>query len=155
MAHNQSIPLRLPSNFSLPQIIPPSLTNPSSSLYPFSSSTSPSLFLSTSIHILNTTNTSVSGENRSIVGNTTSMTVGALILCLVLLLGLPGNLFIIWSILARARRRSVTTLLILNLAVADGSLMALTPFFVIYLVKKTWIFGNIMCKVGALFLVDC
>ncbi|XP_035617475.1 leukotriene B4 receptor 1-like isoform X1 [Oncorhynchus keta] len=147
MAHNQSIPLRLLSNFSLPQIIPPSLTNPSSSLFPFSSSTSPSLFLSTSMHNLNTTNTSVFGGNQSIVGNTTSTTVGALILCLVLLLGLPGNLFIIWSILARARRRSVTTLLILNLAVADGSLMALTPFFVIYLVKKTWVFGNIMCKI--------
>ncbi|KAM9400624.1 leukotriene B4 receptor 2-like [Salvelinus alpinus] len=136
MAHNQTIP----------QIIPPSLTKPSLFLSPFSSTMPPSLFLSASNHILNTT-TSVFAANQSIVGNTTSTTVGALILGLVFLLGVPGNLFIIWSILARARRRSVTTLLILNLAVADGSLIALTPFFVVYLVKKTWIFGDIMCKI--------
>ncbi|XP_014012017.1 leukotriene B4 receptor 1 [Salmo salar] len=139
MAHNQTIP----------QIIPPSitsLTKPSLSLSPFFSTTPPSLFLSASIHVRNTT-MSVFAANQSIVGNTTSTTVGALILGLVFLLGVPGNLFIIWSILARARRRSVTTLLILNLAVADGSLIALTPFFIVYLVKKTWIFGDIMCKI--------
>lgn len=73
--------------------------------------------------------------------------MGALILSLVFLLGFPGNVFIIWSILARARKQSVTTLLILNLAIADGSLMALTPFFIIYLVLKNWVFGNVMCKV--------
>ncbi|XP_046907641.1 LOW QUALITY PROTEIN: leukotriene B4 receptor 1-like [Hypomesus transpacificus] len=86
--------------------------------------------------------------DESIVDNTASTTVGALIiLALVFLVGVPGNLFIIWSILARARKRSVTTLLILNLALADGSLMALTPFFIIYLVKMSWVFGNVMCKV--------
>ncbi|KAM6949527.1 leukotriene B4 receptor 1-like [Aplochiton taeniatus] len=74
-------------------------------------------------------------------------TVGALILSLAFLLGVPGNLFIIWSILARSRKQSVTTLLILNLALADGSLMALTPFFVVYLVRRAWVFGNVMCKV--------
>ncbi|KAI3375698.1 hypothetical protein L3Q82_004008 [Scortum barcoo] len=67
--------------------------------------------------------------------------------CLVFLLGFPGNLFIVWSILARARKQSVTTLLILNLAIADGSLMALTPFFIVYLILRKWVFGNIMCKV--------
>lgn len=83
----------------------------------------------------------------SIVDSTASTTMGALILSLVFLLGLPGNVFVMWSILARARKQNITTLLILNLAVADGSLMALTPFFIIYLVLKNWIFGNVMCKV--------
>ncbi|XP_008296128.1 leukotriene B4 receptor 1-like [Stegastes partitus] len=85
--------------------------------------------------------------NETIVDNKTATTMGALILTLVFLLGFPGNLFIIWSILARARKHSVTTLLILNLAIADGSLMALTPFFIVYLVMKNWAFGNIMCKI--------
>ncbi|XP_061654645.1 leukotriene B4 receptor 2b isoform X2 [Phyllopteryx taeniolatus] len=76
-------------------------------------------------------------EDGSVVSNDFSTTVGALILGLVFLLGVPGNLFIVWSILARARRRSVTTLLILNLACADGFLMALTIFFVVYLAKQT------------------
>uniref|UniRef100_A0A3P8RTH4 Leukotriene B4 receptor 2a n=1 Tax=Amphiprion percula TaxID=161767 RepID=A0A3P8RTH4_AMPPE len=85
--------------------------------------------------------------NETIVDNKTTTTMGALILSLVFLLGFPGNLFIIWSILARARKHSVTTLLILNLAIADGSLMALTPFFIVYLVMKKWVFGKVMCKI--------
>lgn len=91
--------------------------------------------------------TSSSAGNETIVGNSTGTSIGAFILSLVFLLGFPGNLFIIWSILARARKQSVTTLLILNLAIADGSLMALTPFFIVYLVMKKWVFGNVMCKV--------
>uniref|UniRef100_A0A8C9X5I6 Leukotriene B4 receptor 2a n=1 Tax=Sander lucioperca TaxID=283035 RepID=A0A8C9X5I6_SANLU len=85
--------------------------------------------------------------NESIVNTKTGTTMGALILSLVFLLGFPGNLFIIWSILASAQKYSVTTLLILNLAVADGSLMALTPFFIVYLVLKKWVFGEAMCKI--------
>ncbi|XP_070785903.1 leukotriene B4 receptor 2a [Enoplosus armatus] len=91
--------------------------------------------------------TSPSSGNETIVDNPIATTMGALILSLVFLLGFPGNLFIIWSILARARKQSVTTLLILNLAIADGSLMALTPFFIVYLVLKNWVFGNVMCKI--------
>uniref|UniRef100_A0A8C1T6W7 Leukotriene B4 receptor 2a n=1 Tax=Cyprinus carpio TaxID=7962 RepID=A0A8C1T6W7_CYPCA len=71
---------------------------------------------------------------------------GAAILGLVFLLGVPGNVFIIWSILARARHRSITTLLILNLAFADGFLMLLTPFFMVYLAQGSWIFGQTLCK---------
>lgn len=92
-------------------------------------------------------NTSFNGENETIVDNRAATTVGALILSIVFLLGFPGNFFIVWSVLARARKHSVTTLLILNLAIADGSLMALTPFFIAYLVLKNWVFGNVMCKV--------
>lgn len=84
---------------------------------------------------------------ESAVSNNYFTAIGALILSLVFLLGVPGNLFIVWSILARCRQRSVTTLLILNLACADGFLMALTIFFIIYLVMQTWVFGNAMCKI--------
>lgn len=86
-------------------------------------------------------------EDDSVVSNDLSTTVGALILGLVFLLGVPGNVFIIWSILARTRQRSVTTLLILNLACADGFIMALTIFFIIYLSEQTWNFGDPMCKI--------
>lgn len=85
--------------------------------------------------------------NNTIVDNPVSTAMGALILSIVFLLGFPGNLFIIWSILARAKRQSVTTLIILNLAIADGSLMALSPFFIAYLVSKDWPFGEAMCKI--------
>lgn len=92
-------------------------------------------------------NVSFTQENETIVENRAATTVGALILSIVFLLGFPGNFFIVWSVLARARKHSVTTLLILNLAIADGSLMALTPFFIAYLVLKNWVFGKVMCKV--------
>lgn len=92
-------------------------------------------------------NSTFNALNHTIVDNPVSTTMGALILSIVFLLGFPGNLFIIWSILARAKRHSVTTLIILNLAIADGSLMALTPFFIVYLVSKDWPFGLAMCKI--------
>ncbi|KAM3857574.1 leukotriene B4 receptor 2a [Diretmus argenteus] len=90
---------------------------------------------------------SSSSLNTSILDNQTITTVSATILSLVFLVGVLGNLFIIWSILVRSRKRSVTTLLILNLACADSFLMALTPFFIVYLVQNKWVFGNVMCKV--------
>ncbi|XP_055722373.1 leukotriene B4 receptor 2b isoform X1 [Salvelinus fontinalis] len=105
---------------------------------------------STSTSILFTKDTV---EDSSIVSNDATTAIGALILGLVFLLGVPGNLFIIWSILARARRRSVTTLLILNLACADGFLMCLTIFFIIYLARQNWDFGDLMCK-GLFYLCN-
>lgn len=102
-----------------------------------------------SISNLNETNP----EDESAVSNDFSTALGAFILSLVFLLGVPGNLFIVWSILAHIRRRSVTTLLILNLAFADGLLMVLTIFFIVYLAMKTWVFGNVMCK-GVFYLCN-
>ncbi|XP_053484696.1 leukotriene B4 receptor 2b isoform X2 [Ictalurus furcatus] len=75
-----------------------------------------------------------------------SFAIGTFILAIVFLLGVPGNLFIIWSILVRTRKRSVTTLIILNLACADGAIMCLTVFFIVYLAKQSWVFGRSMCK---------
>uniref|UniRef100_A0A3Q2DU97 G-protein coupled receptors family 1 profile domain-containing protein n=1 Tax=Cyprinodon variegatus TaxID=28743 RepID=A0A3Q2DU97_CYPVA len=96
--------------------------------------------------------TPASSHNSS-VSNDYATAIGALILSLVFLLGVPGNLFIVWSILARTRKRSVTTILILNLACADGLLMALTIFFIIYLAKQSWIFGSVLCK-GLFYLCN-
>lgn len=90
---------------------------------------------------------SMNSSTSTIVDSPAATAAAALILSLVFVLGVPGNLFIIWSVLARARKQSVTTLLILNLAFADGSLMALTPFFIIYLLLKKWVFGNVLCKI--------
>lgn len=98
-------------------------------------------------------NFSMTSGNDTILSNSIGAVAGAAILSLVFLLGVPGNVFIIWSILARARRRSITTLLILNLAFADGFLMLLTPFFMVYLLQRSWIFGRVLCKV--LFYLCC
>ncbi|XP_060783005.1 leukotriene B4 receptor 2b [Neoarius graeffei] len=91
-------------------------------------------------------NTSFNTTHDSQRLETVSFVIGAFILAIVFILGVPGNLFIIWSILARARKRSVTTLIILNLACADGSIMCLTVFFIVYLARQSWEFGSSMCK---------
>ncbi|TSN95641.1 Leukotriene B4 receptor 1 [Bagarius yarrelli] len=72
---------------------------------------------------------------------------GIAILVLAFLLGFPGNLFVVWSVLCRVHRRSVTCLLVLNLAAADALVLLSAPFFIRLLAGgKGWEFGNAMCK---------
>ncbi|XP_004609724.2 leukotriene B4 receptor 1 [Sorex araneus] len=68
------------------------------------------------------------------------------LLSVALALGLPGNLFVVWSILAKMRKRSVTALLVLNLAVADLAVLLTAPFFLHSLARGTWIFGLFGCR---------
>lgn len=126
----------------------------------FQRSPHPSLSIassSTPVVHFNGTLSTLSGPSldtsQNIVSNSSATVTGALILGLVFLVGVPGNLFVIWSVLARARRRSITMLLILHLACADGLLMALTAFFLVYLVRRDWEFGLVLCKV--LFYLCC
>ncbi|XP_067252951.1 leukotriene B4 receptor 1 [Chanodichthys erythropterus] len=101
-----------------------------------------------SIHLLfNTTNSVTNNVTDIAVSTGAGRIIGALILCLFLPIGISGNLLIIWSILTQTGHRSITTLLILNLACADGSLMFLLPFFIVYLVKHSWIFTLPLCKI--------
>ncbi|XP_026091199.1 leukotriene B4 receptor 1-like [Carassius auratus] len=99
-----------------------------------------------SVHFL--TNTTNSGTNNITAVRSSAVSIsGALILCLFLPVGVFGNLLVIWSILARTRHRSITTLLILNLAFADGFLMLLMPFFIVYWLKRNWVFTLPLCKI--------
>ncbi|XP_036407053.1 leukotriene B4 receptor 1-like [Megalops cyprinoides] len=73
--------------------------------------------------------------------------VGITLLVLALLLGLPGNLFVVWTILFKLRKRSVTSLLILQLAAADALVLLTAPFFLHTLVMGgAWEFGQRMCQ---------
>ncbi|XP_028934102.1 leukotriene B4 receptor 1 [Ornithorhynchus anatinus] len=67
------------------------------------------------------------------------------VLALALGLGLPGNAFVVWSILARLRRRSVTALLVLHLALADLAVLLTGPFFLDFLTRLHWSFGLSGC----------
>ncbi|XP_018115336.1 leukotriene B4 receptor 2-like [Xenopus laevis] len=88
--------------------------------------------------------------NDTLLSSQASRISGTIFLALAASLGLPGNAFIIWSILwkMKGREKSVTCILILNLAVADGTVLLLTPFFITFLVLKTWIFGRAVCKLA-------
>lgn len=76
-----------------------------------------------------------------------SAQVGIAILSLAFLLGFPGNLFVVWSVLCRVKKRSVTCLLVLNLAAADAFVLLSAPLFLRYLAGgKGWEFGSATCK---------
>nr|XP_014724067.2 leukotriene B4 receptor 1 isoform X2 [Equus asinus]XP_014724068.2 leukotriene B4 receptor 1 isoform X2 [Equus asinus]XP_044621309.1 leukotriene B4 receptor 1 isoform X2 [Equus asinus]XP_044621310.1 leukotriene B4 receptor 1 isoform X2 [Equus asinus] len=68
-----------------------------------------------------------------------------ILLSVALAVGLPGNGFVVWSILVKMRKRSVTALLVLNLAVADLAVVLTAPFFLHFLARGTWIFGSAAC----------
>lgn len=72
--------------------------------------------------------------------------IGIAILVIAFVFGFPGNLFVVWSVLCRVRRRSVTCLLILNLAVADALVLLSAPLFIRFLSQKRWEFGGALCK---------
>ncbi|XP_048041348.1 leukotriene B4 receptor 1 [Megalobrama amblycephala] len=72
--------------------------------------------------------------------------IGIAILVIAFVFGFPGNLFVVWSVLCRVRRRSVTCLLILNLAVADALVLLSAPLFIRFLSQSTWEFGTTLCK---------
>ncbi|KAL8176442.1 UNVERIFIED_CONTAM: hypothetical protein K2H54_034447 [Gekko kuhli] len=99
-----------------------------------------------SMAILNPCN-QTSGNN-TLLSSPTSSVAGIVFLLLAALIGLPGNFFVIWSILWKMKpsHRSVTCILVLNLAMADGVVLLLTPFFIVFLIFKNWLFGVAVCK---------
>lgn len=76
-----------------------------------------------------------------------SAQVGIAILALAFLLGFPGNLFVVWSVFCQVKKRSVTCLLVLNLAMADAFVLLSAPLFLRYLGGgRGWEFGSAACK---------
>ncbi|KAK7910089.1 hypothetical protein WMY93_014773 [Mugilogobius chulae] len=72
---------------------------------------------------------------------------GIAILSLAFILGFPGNLFVVWSIFCKVKKRSVTCILVLNLAVADAFVLLSAPLFLRFLAGgKGWEFGAAACK---------
>ncbi|GMR62376.1 hypothetical protein PMAYCL1PPCAC_32571, partial [Pristionchus mayeri] len=62
------------------------------------------------------------------------------------IIGIPGNLFVLLSILCFREMRTISNIYIFNLAIADLIYLLGTPFIIIRAVTGTWIFGNAMCR---------
>ncbi|XP_076983195.1 leukotriene B4 receptor 1 [Tamandua tetradactyla] len=76
------------------------------------------------------------------------LSLAIILLSVALAVGLPGNLFVVWSILVKMRKRSVTALLVLHLALADLAVLLTAPFFLSSLAHRTWLFrlfGCLLC----------
>ncbi|XP_061600948.1 C3a anaphylatoxin chemotactic receptor-like [Cololabis saira] len=72
-------------------------------------------------------------------------TVTCVILAISFLVGTPGNLLVIWTILRYVKQRSHTVVLILHLAVADLLVLITLPVW-IYSLLHTWMYGQALCK---------
>ncbi|TSL82504.1 C-C chemokine receptor type 5 [Bagarius yarrelli] len=61
------------------------------------------------------------------------------------LVGLLGNMLVLWVILRGSQMKSMTDVSLLNLAIADLLLIFTLPFLAHY-ARDTWVFGDGMCK---------
>ncbi|KAL6113313.1 uncharacterized protein ACO6RY_11634 [Pungitius sinensis] len=80
--------------------------------------------------------------------------VACVILALSFLLGAPGNLLVIWTILKHVKQRSHTVVLILHLAVADLLVLITLPLW-IYSLARFWVFGEAACKAMVFMINTC
>lgn len=77
-----------------------------------------------------------------------------MILALSFLVGAPGNVLVIWTILRHIQQRSHTVVLILHLAVADLLVLITLPLW-IYSLAVSWVFGETFCKVMVYTIQAC
>ncbi|KAJ8372204.1 hypothetical protein AAFF_G00293790 [Aldrovandia affinis] len=82
------------------------------------------------------------------------MAVVCVILVLSFLVGAPGNLLVIWTILRHVKQRSHTVVLILHLATADLLALATLPLWV-YALARSWVFGEAACKATVYVINAC
>ncbi|KAM4017460.1 leukotriene B4 receptor 1-like [Anomaloglossus baeobatrachus] len=73
--------------------------------------------------------------------------VGAtILLSLAFIIGIPGNILVMWSIYGKLKNISVTMLLIGNLALADFNILLFLPIWIYTFAVNEWIFGLVFCK---------
>ncbi|XP_062994012.1 leukotriene B4 receptor 1 [Elgaria multicarinata webbii] len=72
--------------------------------------------------------------------------IGISVLVLAFLLGFPGNAFVVWSAGCRVRKRTVTCLLILHLAIADLAVLLTAPIYLRFLSAGKWETGDGICR---------
>ncbi|XP_063738580.1 leukotriene B4 receptor 1-like [Eleginops maclovinus] len=80
--------------------------------------------------------------------------IACVILGLSFLVGAPGNLLVIWTILRHVKQRSHTVLLILHLAVADLLVLITLPLW-IYSLANNLVFGGAFCKAMVFMIHVC
>ncbi|CAK6963936.1 leukotriene B4 receptor 1 [Scomber scombrus] len=80
--------------------------------------------------------------------------VACVILGLSFLVGAPGNLLVIWTILRHVKQRSHTVVLILHLSIADLLVLITLPLW-IYSLAQSWVFGEASCKAMVYMINAC
>ncbi|KAG9465154.1 hypothetical protein GDO78_018804 [Eleutherodactylus coqui] len=78
--------------------------------------------------------------------------VACTILSLVFMIGVPGNIMVMWTVYRKLKNISATVLLIGNLALADFLILLSVPICIYTLAVNKWIFGVGFCKVLVYFI---
>ncbi|KAM8960630.1 leukotriene B4 receptor 1-like [Pelodytes ibericus] len=99
----------------------------------------------TVVSLMDNLNSSTGNFTKQTVPGTSAQ-IGIGILFIAFIIGFPGNGFIIWTVLTQIKKRSVTCILILHLAMADMIVILTAPFFLHLLATGNWVFGSIVCK---------
>lgn len=73
--------------------------------------------------------------------------IGIGVLSLAFILGFPGNALVVWTAICWVRKRTVTCLLILHLAIADLAVLLTAPLFLRFLSVKKWEMGQAICQI--------
>ncbi|XP_026793287.1 leukotriene B4 receptor 1 [Pangasianodon hypophthalmus] len=95
-------------------------------------------------------NSTVSGDEWATAGGA----VACVILSVCFVVGTPGNLLVMWTIMRHVKQRSHTLLLIMHLAVADMLVVVTLPLW-IYSLAWSWVFGEAACKAMVYVIYAC
>ncbi|KAF5897069.1 leukotriene B4 receptor 1-like [Clarias magur] len=98
-----------------------------------------------------------SNYNSTALEDELAMAGGAVvyvILSVCFVVGTPGNLLVVWTIMRHVKQRCHTLLLIMHLAVADMLVVVTLPFW-IYSLAWSWIFGEATCKAMGYIIYVC
>jgi len=71
--------------------------------------------------------------------------LGLTLLSLAMVIGLPGNAFVLWSCVI-TRRRSIPMLLVAHLALADVATLLTGPVYIRFLSTGHWDLGPAACR---------
>jgi hypothetical protein len=71
----------------------------------------------------------------------------SILLFIVLLIGLIGNVLVIYVVLNYGRLKTVTNTYLLHLALSDLVFLSGIPFFISSIITRSWIFGSFICKI--------
>ena len=70
----------------------------------------------------------------------------SILLLIVMLIGLVGNLLVIYVLCNYSRLKTVTNTYLLHLALSDLVFLSGAPFFISSIITRSWIFGRFVCK---------
>ncbi|XP_072527777.1 leukotriene B4 receptor 1 [Salminus brasiliensis] len=87
-------------------------------------------------------------------GGHAGLVAACVILSVCFVMGVPGNLLVVWTIMKHVKKRSHTVLLILHLAIADLLVLVTLPLW-IYSLARSWVFSEVVCKAMVYIINAC